>query len=245
MSVRPFGIIVGSSGALGRAYAPILSSSSCINGLYKGLIGLDINPSNDIDGLTKVLALSGTVDDSSIIDPINTITQSEGAIVQAVVHCAGSWAGGPFPTLGSPNASFSSYLTSTSSMLSSNLTSAVFAAGLASRYLPPSGTLVLTGASASLSPSSCSDFMPGYGLSKMGVSNLAEMLREEVEFKVVVVHPGTIDTKVNRDAMPDANFDEWNSTEGIARGVREKIESGEGGDFTVITEGGKTWLEKI
>jgi hypothetical protein len=89
MSVRPFGIIVGSSGALGRAYAPILSSSSCINGLYKGLIGLDINPSNDIDGLTKVLALSGTVDDSSIIDPINTITQSEGAIVQAVVHCAG------------------------------------------------------------------------------------------------------------------------------------------------------------
>ena len=39
MSVRPFGIIVGSSGALGRAYAPILSSSSCINGLYKGLIG--------------------------------------------------------------------------------------------------------------------------------------------------------------------------------------------------------------
>ena len=106
-------------------------------------------------------------------------------------------------------------------MLSSNLTSAVFAAGLASRYLPPSGTLVLTGASASLSPSSCSDFMPGYGLSKMGVTNLAAMLREEVEFKVVVVHPGTIDTKANRDAMPDANFDEWNSTEGIARGVRE------------------------
>ena len=132
-----------------------------------------------------------------------------------------SWAGGPFPTLGSPNASFSSYLTSTSSMLSSNLTSAVFAAGLASRYLPPSGTLVLTGASASLSPSSCSNFMPGYGLSKMGVTNLANMLREEVEFKVVVVHPGTIDTKANRDAMPDANFDEWNSTEGIARGVRE------------------------
>ncbi|GMH74403.1 hypothetical protein TrRE_jg5661 [Triparma retinervis] len=238
-SSRTFGIIVGSSGALGRAYAPVLSSLASSS----SLIGLDINPSSDILGLTKVLPLSGTADDAVVIDPINTIT--DGGVINTIVHCAGSWAGGPFPPPGSPNSTFSSYLTSTNSMLTTNLHSAVFSAGLASRYLPPSGHLILTGASACLSVSSCSNFMPGYGLSKMGITNLANMLRNEFDFKVVVVHPGTIDTKANRDAMPGEDFEKWHDMGGMAEGVREIVERGEGGDYTVETEGGRTWLEKI
>jgi NAD(P)-dependent dehydrogenase (short-subunit alcohol dehydrogenase family) len=131
-------------------------------------------------------------------------------------------------------------------MLNTNLSSAVFAAGLASRYLDSDGGhLILTGAKAAFKLTDCSGFMPGYGLSKMGVMNLAEMLRCEVDFKVSVIHPGTIDTPNNRAAMPDADFGEWHSVDGIAEGVKGIIEKGEGGDYTVETEGGKTWLEKI
>lgn len=236
-----FGIVVGSSGILGRAYPKALSSapSSTLD-----LIGLDLDSSTS-HGYLKALPLSGTSSDSSICDPIDTILSGSDG-VKTVVHCAGSWAGGPFPVAGSPNTQFNDYLTSTSAMLQTNLSSAVFSAGLASRYLTSDGHVILTGAKACLNPSDCSGFMPGYGLSKTAVVSLAEMLRCEFDFKVSVIHPGTIDTPNNRAAMPDANFNEWHSVDGIAEGVKGIIESGEeGGDYTVETQGGKTWLEKV
>ena len=53
----------------------------------------------------------------------------------AVVAAAGSWAGGGFPSASSPPSEFEEYLKSSATMLDTNLKSAVFAAGLATRYL--------------------------------------------------------------------------------------------------------------
>ena len=58
-----------------------------------------------------------------------------------------------------------------------------------------------------------------YGLSKSLIFRLAELMNEEAKGKNVVttvVVPGTIDTPVNRKAMPEADYNSWVKAEAIA-----------------------------
>ena len=58
-----------------------------------------------------------------------------------------------------------------------------------------------------------------YALSKSLMFTLADLLNAESNSNKVVANvivPGTIDTEANRQAMPDANFDDWVSPEEIA-----------------------------
>lgn len=57
-----------------------------------------------------------------------------------------------------------------------------------------------------------------YGLAKSLLFNLAEILNEDSKGKVVtsVIVPSTIDTKNNRDSMPDADYGKWVSPDEIA-----------------------------
>lgn len=62
----------------------------------------------------------------------------------------------------------------------------------------------------------------GYGLSKSLLFRLAEILNEEAKGKNVVtgvIVPGTIDTKQNRESMPEADFSTWVTPEEIADAV--------------------------
>jgi NAD(P)-dependent dehydrogenase (short-subunit alcohol dehydrogenase family) len=61
--------------------------------------------------------------------------------------------------------------------------------------------------------------MVAYGLVKSLVFRLAELLNDEAKGKNVVtsvVVPSTIDTEINRKAIPAANFDDWVKAEQIA-----------------------------
>lgn len=61
--------------------------------------------------------------------------------------------------------------------------------------------------------------MSAYCASKSVVMNMTQSLSEEVKghgINVNAVLPSIIDTQANRAAMPDANFDEWVTTEQLA-----------------------------
>lgn len=59
-----------------------------------------------------------------------------------------------------------------------------------------------------------------YSLTKSLIFRLAELMNDEAKGKNVVTHvivPSTIDTPQNREAMPDAKFDNWVKAEAIAQ----------------------------
>lgn len=61
--------------------------------------------------------------------------------------------------------------------------------------------------------------MVAYGLAKSLILRLAELMNDEAKgtnVVITVVVPGTIDTMVNRKAMPDADFSKWVNAEDIA-----------------------------
>mmetsp|Transcript_11177 Transcript_11177/g.22260 ORF Transcript_11177/g.22260 Transcript_11177/m.22260 type:complete len:245 (+) Transcript_11177:50-784(+) len=236
-------MVIGCSGALGRAFPKVLPASSTVT-------SVDINPPPPPRSSNVVTHLPLPPDTSTesmieLLPHLDTVASTHK--FNAVVAVAGSWAGGGFPSPSSPHSEFEQYLSSSATMLDTNLKSAVFAAGLATRYLGEDGHLVLTGATASLSPGDCAGFMPGYGLSKNGVSYIADMLRVEASFKVSVIHPATIDTPSNREAMPDADWgNDWSLPEDIAKEVIERLfVGGEEGNFNIVTSGGKTTLIKL
>jgi NAD(P)-dependent dehydrogenase (short-subunit alcohol dehydrogenase family) len=73
------------------------------------------------------------------------------------------------------------------------------------------GRIVLIGSKPALNAASGKKLL-AYGLAKSLLFKVAEYLNAEAKGKNVVttvVAPGTIDTKSNRAAMPDANFDDW------------------------------------
>lgn len=69
-----------------------------------------------------------------------------------------------------------------------------------------------------------------YAMSKAAVHNLTLTLAAEAEseYTANLIIPSMIDTEANRDAMPDANHDEWTKPEDIAAKIVDILEqSGE------------------
>lgn len=80
------------------------------------------------------------------------------------------------------------------------------------------GRIAFVGARPSLSAANGKN-MIAYALSKSLLFKLSEYLNEASKGKNIVssvIVPSTIDTPQNREAMPDASFDKWVSTEQIA-----------------------------
>lgn len=77
-------------------------------------------------------------------------------------------------------------------------------------------------------------FATAYSLSKATLIKLTEIINEEgAEHKISAhaIAPEVIDTPVNRDSMPDANFDSWVKPEEIASSLVHIY-----GDLTAITQ---------
>lgn len=92
-----------------------------------------------------------------------------------------------------------------------------------------SGKIVFIGARPALQAAAGKNLI-AYGLSKSLLFKLAEYLNAEAKGKnvtVSVVAPSTIDTKANRESMPDANPDNWVKAEALAE-ILEFIVSGKG-----------------
>lgn len=81
-----------------------------------------------------------------------------------------------------------------------------------------SGRIFLVGSRAGLDARNSKGTV-GYGLAKSLLFRLAELMNDEAKGHNVVtsvVVPSTIDTPQNREAMPDAHFDNWVKPEAIA-----------------------------
>lgn len=99
-----------------------------------------------------------------------------------------------------------------------NLSPALLAAHLATKFLSDEGILVLTGAAAPFIDTTPEEL--AYGLSKTAVHSLALNLATHKDLPsacvVAMVLPETIDTPANRRAMPEADYTKWTSPLGIA-----------------------------
>lgn len=100
------------------------------------------------------------------------------------------------------------------SMYSLNFETAYFTARPIFSYFKKQnsgGHIILIGARPALDPKVGKDVM-SYALSKSQIFSLAEMLNEAGNphnISASVIVPSIIDTPPNRNAMPDANFDDW------------------------------------
>ena len=107
-----------------------------------------------------------------------------------------------------------------------NFQTALLAGHLASHMLSPQGMLMLTGAAAVFEGPV--NFAYAYAMSKAATHSLALHLAQRTEIPpasdVCTLLPQVIDTPGNREAMPDANHDEWAPPEKIAQMVRQWAE---------------------
>jgi len=105
-------------------------------------------------------------------------------------------------------------------MFSLNFETAYFAARPVFNHMmtQSAGRIVFIGARPALNPSDGKSTL-AYALSKTLVFKLAELLNAQGASNNVVSHvivPSIIDTPVNRNAMPKANFSDWVKPEEIA-----------------------------
>src|SRR5882757_1636354 len=116
-------------------------------------------------------------------------------------------------------------------MISLNFETAYFIARPLFRHMLENGygRLVFIGARPAIKPEQGKGVL-AYALSKSLLFQLAELLNAEAKGKNVVasvVVPSTIDTAINRQSMPDADFTGWVKAEQIA-GILELICSEKG-----------------
>lgn len=81
------------------------------------------------------------------------------------------------------------------------------------------GQIILVGSKAALNPAEGAQTF-AYTLSKKMLLNLAEMINAQgTSIKASVIVPGTLDTPVNRAAMPNADFSKWVSPRNVAENI--------------------------
>lgn len=81
------------------------------------------------------------------------------------------------------------------------------------------GRIINIGARPAIQPTGG---MIAYSTAKAGVTSLTQCLAEEVKGENILVNavlPSMMDTKANRSAMPDADFDKWPKVEEVAETI--------------------------
>jgi len=190
-------------------------------------------------------------------DPNNSVLQERTLVhisseiepnsLDLIISTSGHWMPGNLPTPQSSNEEVMAFADSYASLHASCVEPTVAALTLAGKYLKPTGSLVLTGAQAAVSPvtnDTCGGMLT-YGFVKSFTNTLAQYAATNCDFTTIVYHPTTIDTEANRNAMPDADHETWNNVDEMVSKVIEKALKNEGGEYTVRTEGGKTDLVKL
>ncbi|SAL95353.1 hypothetical protein [Absidia glauca] len=196
--------IYGGAGGLGRSLVTYFKS--------KGfrVINIDLveNKEAEVNSLIDV--------NHSLAEQGQQIKQSLDSILGgtklAGLFCvAGGWAGG--------NAASKAFLDSAELMVKQSVNSSLVASYIAAHYLQTGGLLSLTGALAALD---ATPGMIGYGVAKAAVHHLTQDLAANngglpQDAKVITLCPVTIDTPMNRQFMPDADFSTWTSPDDIAK----------------------------
>lgn len=133
--------------------------------------------------------------------------------IQAAVLLAGGFAMNSLET---------STMTDVQEMMAMNFETAFNATKSLLPHMAPGGRFIYMGARPSLDPAAGLQMAP-YALSKSLIFQLADMVNEigkDRKLAASVIVPSIIDTPTNREAMPDANFSDWVTTEEIAEMIR-------------------------
>lgn len=229
-------VCYGGSGALGRSVVDFFHAKGCLT------FSVDVveNPAASASvSVNPTLAWEQQYDviETSLAKWLGTETK-----LDAVFCTAGGWAGG--------SAADTTFLKNTISMLNVSTMTSVLCAHLATKFLSESGLLVLSGAAAAFGPT---PGMIGYGLAKAAVHHLVRSLAQSggglpQHATVVAICPVTLDTPMNRKAMPDANFLSWTPCDVVASKFYAwltKTESVPSGSLVrVLTKDGATTFDE-
>jgi NAD(P)-dependent dehydrogenase (short-subunit alcohol dehydrogenase family) len=218
-SDRPVVVITGASGNVGQAIAQELAPRATL-----ALFDRRAGSTEGLKDAARHRSFGGIDlgDEARVQAAVNDVREQLGT-VHALVHTVGGYAGGTnVVDQGSEVAR---------RMLELNYFSAISTvrAVLPQMLAAKRGHIVLFGSAAALK-----GFGGGsaYAASKAALLRFAESLADEVAdqgIRVRVILPTTIDTPINREAMPTARFSDWVTPAEIARAVSFLIESASDG----------------
>ncbi|CAD7945892.1 unnamed protein product [Amoebophrya sp. A120] len=231
------GIDVGSENAECTANLQ-LSSSAAADGQVSSL---RLQQSSVLDAVAKVVAERAAQSSAASAATPSSSSTATTPQLSAVLCLAGGWAGG--------NAASEDLLPNAEAMIASSLYASLISVSVAARFNTP--LVVLPGAAPVLGAQACPPFMLPYAVAKAGVHQLLASASSDlataglpVETKLMGIAPRTLDTTVNRQNMPDADFSCWTPLPELARQLANWVEEPSkvvaGKMYEVVTESGKT-----
>ena len=189
-------LVFGCRGALGAAVTATFVKNQW------NVVGVDVRSLHQAIGDCTTMIC---VDPQASIEALQSdvLAASADRKYDAIVNVAGGWAGG--------SAADASTAAATELMLRQSVWTSTVAAHLAAVKGAPGSLLLLTGSAAALGGTAG---MLGYGLAKAAVHHIVKSLAADAHFQrhnicVVGALPTTLDTKGNRDAMPQADRASW------------------------------------
>jgi len=229
-------IVYGGKGALGATIVKYFRARSWWVG------SIDLAANEDADANIVVGAASSWVDQQESIK--GQVAQVLGDNkLDAVLCVAGGWAGG--------NAASKDLVKNSDLMWKQSVWTSVIASSIAASHLKEGGVVVLTGAQAALQGT---PGMIGYGLAKAAVHQLVKSLAEPKSGLpdnafVAAILPVTLDTPMNRQFMPTADFSSWTTLETVATLLHKWTDSKDrpanGSLVQLLTKDGTTELVPV
>ncbi|MFT3925715.1 MAG: SDR family NAD(P)-dependent oxidoreductase [Myxococcales bacterium] len=212
-------LITGASGNVGQAIARELAPK-----VRLALFDRRASALGDLPNASEHQSYGGVDlnDEPRVASAVGDVSARLGSI-RALVHTVGGWAGGTDVRDQGTDL--------VRRMLEINYLSAVtiVRAVLPGMLSAGGGTIVLFGSADALKGRAGSS---AYAASKGALLRFSESLAEEVGsggIRVRVILPTTIDTEINRKAMPNARFSDWVTPEQIARSVSFLIDDASDG----------------
>jgi NAD(P)-dependent dehydrogenase (short-subunit alcohol dehydrogenase family) len=202
-------LVTGASGALGSAIAEAFDAAGAT------VCGADIVAPDDEDALVDPDAIdyyqADLTDEDQVAETVAAVVDDHGGL-DALCNVAGTWRGGdPLHETDLETFEF---------LFDVNLKTMFLASKHAIPHLQAAdaGTVVSVSARSSLEGGEGDG---PYRASKAGVRLLTETIAEENrgEVRANAIMPSVIDTPMNRDMMPDADFSKWVDPADIARMV--------------------------
>lgn len=195
-------IIYGGKGALGAKCVSHFKSKNW----WLGCIDLNNNPEADLNIL---LEKNETLEqqENKVLSSVSQVLN--GDKLDAIICVAGGWAGG--------NAK-KDLIKNSDLMWRQSIWSSLVSSSLAASHLKTGGLLTLTGAKAALD---ATPGMIGYGMAKAAVHHLTKSLGQKdgglpENATAVAILPVTLDTPMNRQWMPKADFSTWTPLDFVA-----------------------------
>ncbi|CDW74303.1 UNKNOWN [Stylonychia lemnae] len=163
-------------------------------------MNIDVNPNDHAD---ENLQVSSTVKIQTQLETIHQRTKQFSSNFDTIICTAGGFDVGNIKD----NDLFEKY----EKLDRMNAQSALLTGHLASRYLAEQGFLCITGAAAVFEGPV--NYAFSYGMTKQATHSLVLQLAERVDVPktsdVICILPTMIDTKANRESMPDADKSTW------------------------------------